>query len=63
MAELHVEGMHCAHCEALVREELKAVGAKDVHADAQTGLVTFTGEVSAEAAEKAVEAAGFAVVK
>jgi copper chaperone CopZ len=62
MAELHVEGMHCKHCEMLVREELKARGAKDVHADAQSGLVTFKGDLTEEQAKEAVVAAGFSVV-
>lgn len=59
MTEYQVEGMHCAHCEMLVKMELEDAGATDVTADAQTGKVTFEGDVTPEAVEKAVEAAGF----
>lgn len=59
MSEYDVEGMHCAHCEMLVRMELEDAGATNVEADAKTGKVRFEGDLDREAVARAIETAGF----
>lgn len=59
MQTIHVEGMHCAHCEMLVAAELEDRGAHHVQADASSGTVTFEGDISPQAVAEAVSAAGF----
>lgn len=61
MHVIHVEGMHCAHCEMLAKVELEDRGAKNVHADAETGTVTFDGDLTSAQVEAAIEAAGFKI--
>lgn len=59
MNTIKVEGMHCKHCEMMVTMELEDRGAKDVHADAATGTVTYEGDLAADQVAAAIEAAGF----
>lgn len=59
MHTIKVKGMHCAHCEALIAEELKEVGATQVQADAATGIVHFEGDLTPQAIMAAVSQAGF----
>ena len=59
---LRIEGMMCSHCENAVKTALEAVpGVQQAQASAADGtaVVTLDGEVSAEALENAVTAAGY----
>ena len=59
---LRIEGMMCSHCENAVKTALEAVpGVRQAQASAADGtaVVTLDGEVSAEALENAVTAAGY----
>lgn len=61
MQTVKVEGMHCKHCEMLVAAELEDRGATNVIANAETGEVSFSGDISADEIKAAIEAAGFKV--
>lgn len=56
-----VAGMHCAHCERAVKEEVGAVpGVASVDVDLETKLVTVTGASLDDAALRtAIEEAGY----
>jgi copper chaperone CopZ len=56
-----VPGMHCAHCEAAVREEISAVaGVASVTVDLETKRVEVTGDELDDAAIRAaIEEAGY----
>jgi copper chaperone len=58
-----VPGMHCAHCEAAVSEELSAVpGVANVEVDLDAKLVTVTGEALDDASLRAaIDEAGYEV--
>jgi copper chaperone len=58
-----VPGMHCAHCEAAVSEELSAVpGVANVEVDLDAKLVTVTGEALDDTALRAaIDEAGYEV--
>ena len=58
---IKVKGMHCASCEALVREDVGAIaGVRNVKVDWRRGTVEFEGG-SAEQARKAIENLGYKV--
>lgn len=60
---IHVEGMMCTHCKAMVEKVCKAVpGTEDAVVDLQAKTVTVTGNASAEALKKAIADAGYEVV-
>lgn len=61
MQTITVEGMHCKHCEMLVATELEDHGATNVVANAETGEVSFSGDISDAEVNAAIEAAGFKV--
>ena len=55
-----VTGMTCGHCVSSVTEEVSEVaGVTDVLVDLESGLLTVTGDVSAEAVTAAVVEAGY----
>jgi copper chaperone len=56
-----VPGMHCAHCERAVREEVSTVrGVRAVHVDLERKLVVVAAEPLDEAAIRAaIAAAGY----
>jgi copper chaperone CopZ len=56
-----VPGMHCAHCEAAVRDEVSAVaGVETVAVDLETKRVEVTGrELDDPAIRAAIEEAGY----
>ena len=56
-----VPGMHCAHCEAAVTEELEGVaGVAQVEGDLETKRVTVRGEVLDDAVlVAAIDEAGY----
>jgi copper chaperone len=56
-----VPGVHCAHCERAVREEVAAVrGVSSVEVDLETKLVTVTGEALDDSLLRAaIEEAGY----
>lgn len=55
-----VEGMACSHCSGRVADTIKALpGVEDVKVDLQEGSAEVTGDVAAEAVEKAVTDAGY----
>jgi copper chaperone CopZ len=56
-----VLGMHCAHCEAAVTEELEAVGGVEgVDVDLERKLVVVRGTaLSEDALRAAIEEAGY----
>lgn len=57
-----VTGMTCGHCVASVTEEVGAVdGVTDVRVTLETGALSVTGDVSAQAVRAAVEEAGYAL--
>ena len=58
-----VPGMHCAHCEAAVTEEVSAVpGVSSVAVDLESKAVTITGqELDDGALRRAIGAAGYEV--
>ncbi len=58
-----VPGMHCAHCERAVRDELSTVsGVEAVDVDLERKLVTVAAEPLDDAAIRtAIEAAGYEV--
>jgi copper chaperone len=60
-AVYNVPGMHCAHCERAVREEVSAVtGVTAVDVDLERKLVTVAAESVDDAAVRAaIEAAGY----
>ena len=59
--EYVVSGMHCAHCEAAVREEVSAVdGVEAVTVDLETKRVEVSGSGLDDAAIRAaIEEAGY----
>jgi copper chaperone len=56
-----VPGMHCAHCERAVKEEVSAVsGVASVDVDLDTKLVTVSGDsIDDRAVRAAIEEAGY----
>ena len=62
---IHIEGMHCGSCEALVREaleELDGVESVDVsHSKGTAKIVYDESAVSPETLKAAVEQQGYAV--
>ncbi len=59
-----IAGMSCPHCQATVTKALSALdGAESVTVDLSSGIATVRGEVSPEAVNAAVYAAGFIVEK
>jgi copper chaperone len=56
-----VPGMHCGHCEAAVRDEVRAVtGVESVAVDLETKRVDVSGEGLDDAALRAaIEEAGY----
>ena len=61
---LHVEGMMCTHCKAMVEKVCKGVaGAEDAVVDLQAKTVTVTGNASADALKKAITDAGYEVIE
>jgi copper chaperone len=56
-----VPGMHCAHCQRAVQEEVSAVcGVRAVEVDLERKLVTVAAEPLDDAAVRAaIEAAGY----
>jgi len=66
MAEPHVysvPGMHCAHCERAVKDEVGAVaGVESVDVDLETKLVTVHGQdLDDTALRAAIDEAGYEV--
>jgi len=60
---IHVEGMMCPHCKAMVEKVCKAVpGTVDAVVDLQAKNVTVTGDASVDALKKAITDAGYEVV-
>jgi len=57
-----VEGMHCPKCETLLSISLEDLGAENVVANRETGVVEFDGDLDPEAVRSAVEECGFTVV-
>ena len=57
--EVKVLGMHFNACEQLVSAALEERGATDVHADHESGRVTYYGDLDAAAISEAVTSAGF----
>ena len=61
---LKVEGMTCNHCKMRVEKALQAVnGVESVKVDLTTKEATVTGATEREKLAKAVEDAGYSVVK
>jgi copper chaperone len=55
-----VTGMTCGHCVASVTEEVtELAGVTDVAVVLESGLLTVTGEVTADAVRGAVQDAGY----
>jgi copper chaperone len=56
-----VPGIHCGHCAAAIKEEVKSVaGVEAVDVDLEAKLVTIRGEaLSEEALREAIEEAGY----
>jgi copper chaperone len=63
-AVYEVPGMHCAHCERAVKEEVARVeGVAKVDVDLERKVVTVVGESRDDAAVRAaIDAAGYDVV-
>ncbi len=63
MIKLNVKGMHCASCEAILKEDVGAVsGVTNVKADHKKGVVSFDGPQSALPQVKAaIEKDGYSV--
>ncbi len=60
---IHVEGMMCTHCKAMVEKVCKAVaGTVDAVVDLQAKTVTVTGTAPLEALKSAITEAGYEVV-
>jgi len=60
---IHVEGMMCPHCKAMVEKVCKAVpGTVYAVVDLQAKNVTVTGDASVDALKKAITDAGYEVV-
>ena len=60
---IHVEGMMCPHCKAMVEKVCKAVpGATDAVVDLQAKNVTVTGDAPLDALKKAIVDAGYEVI-
>ena len=60
---IHVEGMMCPHCKAMVEKVCKATaGTVDAVVDLQAKTVTVTGTASADALKKAITDAGYEVI-
>ncbi len=62
---IRISGMHCASCETLINEEVKALpGVLEVKTDAKEGVshVTTDGTVSDEAIHSAIKTAGYEVL-
>jgi len=58
-----VTGMTCGHCVASVTEEVGELpGVTDVQVELESGLLTVTGETTADAVRGAVAEAGYQVV-
>lgn len=59
---IHVEGMMCSHCKAMVEKVCKAVpGALDAEVDLAAKTVTVTGDAGRDALRKAITDAGYEV--
>ena len=57
-----VTGMTCGHCVASVTEEVGELpGVTDVQVELESGLLTVTGEATADAVRAAVAEAGYQV--
>jgi len=54
--------MHCPKCETLLSISLEDLGAENVVANRETGVVEFDGDLDPEAVRSAVEECGFTVV-
>ncbi len=62
MAVIVVEGMRCPHCSGTVQKALEELaGMEQVTVDLDSGRVTYSGSVSAEAVRAAIEAKGYRV--
>ena len=60
---IHVEGMMCPHCKAMVEKVCKAVpGTTDAVVDLQAKNVTVTGDAPLDALKKAIVDAGYEVI-
>lgn len=62
--KVNIEGMHCGHCAAAVKEELgKIDGVSDVVVDVQSKTATFNAsrDIADDAIIAAVDEAGFEV--
>ena len=60
---IHVEGMMCPHCKAMVEKVCKAVdGTQDAVVDLQAKTVTVTGAADRAALAKAITDAGYEVI-
>lgn len=61
---IHVEGMMCAHCKAMVEKVCSSVpGAEAASVDLQAKTVTVTGSAAPEALKKAITDAGYRVAE
>jgi len=61
---LKVKGMSCNHCKMHVEKALQAVsGTEGTHVDLNKGEAVITGSASREELVKAVEEAGYSVIK
>jgi len=61
---IHVEGMMCPHCKAMVEKVCKATaGTVDAVVDLQAKTVTVTGEADVSALKKAIVDAGYEVTE
>jgi copper chaperone len=62
MIELHVEGMSCAHCVALVTKSVQALDAQaTVQVDLESNVVLVTTALDKAAIASAIEEAGYPV--
>ena len=60
---IHVEGMMCPHCKAMVEKVCMATpGTESAVVDLQAKQVTVTGTASVEALKQAIVAAGYEVI-
>ncbi|MBR3159659.1 MAG: cation transporter [Atopobiaceae bacterium] len=58
---INVSGMHCNACEKRVCLALEELGATDVVANHETGVVAYHGDVDSAAIGEAVTSLGFAL--
>ena len=64
--KLKIEGMHCAHCANTVEialKEIPGVKSAKVNLEEKTAQIISKEEIEESAIEKAIEEAGFKVVK